>query len=379
MKEYSKQEYFKKEYSQSQKLYYWLHLASTHNVSLFLRFVAAFPNLEEAFELARAGNLSAFKKFNPAFVNKLSEYANVAYIDDKLAQLEKNEITLFFKEDDEYPSLLREIHLPPPVLYVKGKLESEPKLPIAVVGTRRNTGYGETMARHFSVELVKSGATIVSGMALGIDSFAAESALNINTVYPSTIAVLGSGVDVIYPSTNARLYHRIIENGAVMSEFMPGTKPFKENFPIRNRIISGLSRGILIIEAAARSGTSITANYALEQGRDVFVIPGRITDEASVGTNAMIQKGEAKPVFCVEDILSEYGLCIGEINTELDLDLNALTEHERSIVEQLRDGAKSADEICEILALPASIVNSNLTSLQFSGIIKQLPGRMFGL
>lgn len=372
-------EYSKKEYSQWQKLYYWLHLASAPSVSLFGRFIAAFPNIEEAFVLARAGELSAFKKFNPVFASKLAEYANESYIDDKLGWLEKNEISLIFKEDDEYPSLLREIHLPPPVIYVKGKLESEPRLPIAVIGTRRNTNYGETMARHFSTELVKSGCVIVSGMALGIDSFAAESALGIGADYPSTIAVLGCGVDVIYPSSNARLYYRIIESGVVISEFLPGTKPFKENFPIRNRIISGLSRGILIIEAAARSGTSITANYALEQGRDVFVIPGRITDEASAGTNAMIQKGEAKPVFCVEDILSEYGMCPKEINTELELDFGALTEHERSIMEQLSNGAKSADEICEILALPASIVNSSLTSLQFSGIIKQLPGRMFGL
>ena len=144
-------------------------------------------------------------------------------------------------------------------------------------------------------------------------------------------------------------------------------------------MISGLSRGVVIVEAAGRSGTTITANHALDQNRDVFAVPGRITDETSLGPNGMIQRGEAKPVFCVQDILLEYGMAVKTQKPAQAVDLTGLTEEQTRIVEQLRTGEKSADELCENLSLPAAEVNSALTSLRFSGIIKQLPGRVFGL
>lgn len=364
---------------QEDRLWLWLHMATGHNALLFEQVHATYPNLEEAFQLAKAGDKAAFAKWSAAFYTRLRDVTNDTLLDEKQAWLEKNGISLLPDCNQAYPALLKETSHPPPVLYLKGSMKAAPKLPIAIIGMRRNTQYGESVARHLAKELVHSGATVVSGMALGIDSHAAQGALSVEEAKLPTIAVLGCGVDVIYPTANARLYYEIIERGAVVSEFLPGTKPLREHFPIRNRVISGLSRGVVVVEAAARSGTTITANHALEQGRDVFAVPGRITDEASFGPNGMIQRGEAKPVFCAADILCEYGLSPAKHKPIAEVDTSSLAPVEASIVQELQRGEYSADELCENLSLPIALVNSCLTSLQFSGIIKQLPGRVFGL
>lgn len=368
-----------RELTREERLFLWLNGVIGPDAPLFGQVFARYPDVEELFSLARRRTISAFKQWGPTFANRLCDSANEEFIEERVRFLEKNDVDFIPIVSVRYPELLKEIHHPPMALYVKGRLEAAYPLTIGIVGMRRCTPYGEAVARHFGFELAENGVTVVSGMAAGIDSFAALGALRCANAKNPTIAVLGSGIDVIYPSSNARLYDEIAERGAVISEFLPGTKPFRGNFPVRNRVISGLSRGVVIVEAAGRSGTTITANHALDQNRDVFAVPGRIMDETSLGPNGMIQRGEAKPAFCVQDILFEYGMAAKSPKPAERPDLTGLTDVQARIVKQLETGEKSADELCENLSLPVAEVNSALTSLRFLGIIKQLPGRVFGL
>ncbi|MDL2258315.1 DNA-processing protein DprA [Eubacteriales bacterium OttesenSCG-928-K08] len=368
------------ELSRKDQLWLWLYYAAAGQILQLEKLTAKYPDVEELFAMAKARDKTALSGWDSGIAKRMAETANESFIDEKQEWLLKNHVSVLPIYSTEYPSLLREIHHPPQLLFVKGRLNPKPEIPIAIVGMRRPTAYGEGVARHFGKELTQKGASIISGMAAGIDTCAALGALEVEGALCPTVAVLGCGVDVIYPNSNVRLYNEIIERGAVVSEFLPGTRPYRENFPMRNRVMSGMSRGVLVVEAAERSGTSITVNYALDQGRDVFAIPGRITDGSSVGPNRLIQKGEAKPVFCAADILFEYG--VEELQPQVrvvEIDTSTLTQLEKKIVEELLLGEKSADELCEILSLPAAQVNSGLTSLQFSGIIKQLPGRFFSL
>ncbi|GIX46622.1 MAG: hypothetical protein KatS3mg131_0833 [Candidatus Tectimicrobiota bacterium] len=204
--------------------------------------------------------------------------------------------------DARYPRPLRWIPDPPPVLYVRGTLVPEDELAVAVVGTRKPSAYGRLQAQRLSAELVRCGLTVISGMARGIDSLAHASALEAGG---RTLAVLGSGINVVYPPENRRLYTAISEQGAVLSEFPLDTKPDRWNFPRRNRLISGLSLGVLVVEATTTSGSLHTARHALEQGREVFAVPGRVDSPSSRGTHGLIKHG-AKLVEDVEDILAEF-------------------------------------------------------------------------
>ena len=195
-------------------------------------------------------------------------------------------------------------------------------------------------------------------------------------------SVLGSGIDVIYPSCHRDLYEEIAERGAVITEFLPGTRPMRENFPIRNRIISGMARGLIVVEAGDRSGTSITAGYALDQGREVFAVPGRLTDLQSIGANRMIQRGEAKPIFCVADVLQEF-----EQIDDYDafqsgpkrIAWDTLSTDEQAVCNALKTDSRSFDDLAEMLSRPVGQLNSLLTGMQFSGIIKPLSGRLYAL
>ncbi|MBR0026684.1 MAG: DNA-processing protein DprA, partial [Clostridia bacterium] len=274
------------------------------------------------------------------------------------------------------PTLLANISDPPTVLFYRGNF-AEAELPLAIVGARRSTRYGMDTARGFAKELAEAGACIVSGLAAGVDAAAAEGALEAKENPLPTIAVLGGGVDMIYPAENANLYERIAERGAILSEFAPGLWPQKGFFPMRNRIISGLSLGVLVTEAGERSGASITVGTALDQGRDTFAVPGRITDRMSKGTNRMIRDGQAAPVLEAADILRWYGIESAE-KTEKRNALK-LSPLETKIMEALRHQEESFDELCEKLSVSAAELNSALTSLEFSEIIKQLPGRVYEL
>lgn len=215
--------------------------------------------------------------------------------------MSKNKIHFLTLKDKNYPPLLTQISNPPSILFFRGKIPSSQKA-IAVIGSRKATAYGKKIAQKFTHQLVKKGFVIVSGLAIGIDAIAHQTAINSNG---KTIAVLGTGVDIIYPQQNTRLYHQIIKkNGAVISEFPPQTKPKRKNFPQRNRIISGLCLGVLVIEAAEKSGTKITARFAADQGREVFAVPGPVNSPLSSGTADLIKQG-AKLVYSLKDILEE--------------------------------------------------------------------------
>lgn len=307
-------------------------------------------------------------------VNTLREHCSEAYIDGFISDMEKKGIHAVVRGCADYPKLIAEIADAPSVLYVKGRLKPSVKLPIAIIGSRNCSNYGREMAGFFGRRLAEHGCCIVSGLAMGCDAWAATGAVNVDrSDYPS-IAVLGCGVDVVYPYTSALLYERVLEKGAIISEFKPGTQPLRAHFPQRNRLISGSSLGVLVIEAAAQSGTSITVDFAHEQGRDVFAVPGRITDPMSAGTNELIKSGAAKAVFDVDDILYEYGIFLENAESPLKtFDLTRLTYGQRIIYKELQKGETSIDKLCDATGFSVSDVNTFLTEMELSGIIKQLP------
>lgn len=365
-----------RKFSTEERAYLWLNRHIGHNVRLFWAFCRENgPRPADVFEAARSGSLKPPRGRDTELAAKLCGSACEAYIDDYLSELEKSNIGAATLASEDYPALLANIPDPPTVLFYRGRL-MDPELPIAVVGARNSTRYGLDTARSFAGRLAERGACIISGMAAGADTAAAEGALGITENKFPTIAVLGGGVDVIYPRQNAGLYEKIIARGAAVSEFAPGLCPQKGFFPMRNRIISGLSLGVLVTEAGERSGASITVGAALEQGRDTFAVPGRITDRMSAGTNRMIRDGQAAPVLSAEDILSAYGI---ETARKEKTVLPELPPVEANILELLRRQAESFDELYEKLDVSVTELNSALTSLEFSEIIKQLPGRVYEL
>lgn len=278
--------------------------------------------------------------------------------------------------DEEYPSQLLEIHDPPLALYVRGRFESRDKHSIAVVGTRRPSNYGKQSAELVSRQLARAGHTVVSGLATGIDTIAHTAAL---AAGGRTLAVIGSGLDELYPPRNAALADEIVEHGAVISEFPMGRKPDRTTFPMRNRIVSGLSRGVLIVEAGRRSGALITANQALDQGRTVFAIPGRIDTEYAQGTNDLIKAG-AKLVSNVDDILSEYEFLVpGGLPQQDAAPTPALSDEEANIASLLEQGESGVDVLIRESGLPAARVNSLLLRMEMKKVVRVLPGRIVEL
>jgi DNA processing protein len=290
-------------------------------------------------------------------------------------KLEDYSIDVLTLVDQDYPQALRNISNPPPVLYVRGNFKKEDEISMAIVGSRKASYYGKKMAAKFSRSLVSLGFTVVSGMARGIDTIAHQSALAEDG---RTIAFLGSGIDVIYPKENRKLMKKIIKNGVVISEFPLGSKPLAVNFPQRNRLISGFSLGTVVVEATLKSGTFTTVKWALEQGKEVFAIPGDIRSKTSQGTNKLIQKG-AKLITDAEDIVAEFPFLKRKDLTvpppqEKKIDL---TTGEKRIIEFLPNEPTHIDDIIEGMELPSSKVLSILLSLEIKGLVQQLPGKRF--
>jgi DNA processing protein len=284
-------------------------------------------------------------------------------------QLQAQDILLLTWNDDNYPRLLKEIDQPPPVLYVRGELRPEDEWAVAVVGTRRITPYGRQVTEEIAGALARNGITIVSGLARGVDSVAHQAALNAGG---RTLAVLGTGVDLIYPPENRRLAEQVIAQGALISDYPPGTSPEGQNFPPRNRIISGLSLAVVIIEAGLGSGALITASFAAEQGREVFAVPGNILSPQSQGTNRLIQDG-ARPLLSPQDILEV-------------LNLTMLTEHRAARVALPADATEAQlyqvlgrepmhiDEIRSLTEMPIEKVSSTLALMELKGMVRQVGG-----
>lgn len=279
--------------------------------------------------------------------------------------------------DDEYPEYLRRIYDPPPLLFIRGALLPADKFSIAIVGTRKPTAYGKLLAERFAHELAEKGLTIISGLARGIDTIAHHSALKANG---RTIAIIGSSIDIIYPPENKKLVEKIEmnESGAVVSEFFMGTKPDPGNFPRRNRIISGMSLGTLLVETAEDGGAMITASTALDQNRELFCIPGNITEKYSAGTNKLIRDGHAKLVQNIDDILTELEPVLRPIlKTTAPKPEVQLTAFEQKIFDILSANPIHIDAIAEQTQFSTSDTLVNLLSLEFKGVIKQLPGKLF--
>ncbi|HLG31408.1 MAG TPA: DNA-processing protein DprA [Ignavibacteriaceae bacterium] len=279
--------------------------------------------------------------------------------------------------DDEYPALLKKIYDPPIILQLKGNLSASDEYSLAIVGTRMPTNYGKIQTERITGELASQNITIVSGMARGIDSIAHSSAIKNGG---RTIAVIGSGLDVIYPPENKKLYDKISEIGAIISEFRLGTKPDAPNFPRRNRIISGLSLGTIIVETGVEGGAMQTAAFALDQNREVFAVPGNIGVKQSEGTNLLIQKGEASLIKSAEDVLLALELKLKPVlGKNIPKQQLNLTLFEEKIINIIDSQPMQIDKIAELAKLSTSDCLVHLLSLEFKGLVKQLPGKMFAL
>lgn len=276
-------------------------------------------------------------------------------------------------DDEAYPPMLRVIDQAPYVLFYRGCLEAMHQLSIAMVGSRRASPYGRKIARELARDLAEEGVAIISGLARGIDSEAHQGALDSEGV---TVAVMGSGVDVVYPPENLRLYEKIQERGAVVSEFVPGSRPEAYHFPHRNRIISGLSRGVVVVEAKQKSGALITADFALEQGRDVFAVPGPVSSETSQGTNNLIKQG-AKLTSSVQDILEEYIAPLSGRRIEQQQELLMLDRYEEEILKYISYEATHMNDILTASSMNNGLVSTLLLKLELYGLIKCLPGNYY--
>lgn len=369
----------KRDYSERERYLLWLGFAMGPGAKRYARVLDAFGgDAKAAYEAAGKRNLPPECDLKDALLEKLYASANERYMNSCFKRLFALDASAAALESPEYPALLKEIYDPPPVLYYRGMLAAQPVLPIAVVGSRAPTEYGRRMAHTLSQTLAESGACVVSGLAYGVDCIAAVGALAASDNPCPTIAVLGCGVDVVYPSANRDVYEQIVARGAVVSEFVPGTEAYPSNFPMRNRIISGLSRGVVVVEAAAKSGTLITVDCALEQGRDVFAVPGRATDAKSEGTNALLREGHAKFTLSVEDILEEYG-GVHMVKSRTAPEPQNLPPEQALIRKLLLSEERSFDELCELTGLSVPLLNSALTEMEFSEIIKQSPGRVYSI
>ncbi|WP_051280094.1 DNA-processing protein DprA [Anaerovorax odorimutans] len=273
--------------------------------------------------------------------------------------------------EEDYPNLLKYINEPPKELYYRGNIKLANKASIAIVGARKASDYGKWAAYNLAVKLAEYDIVTVSGMAYGIDTFAHKGALENEG---KTIAVLGCGVDICYPVSNQNLMERISKNGLILSEFEPGAKPLPYRFPLRNRIISGISIGTIVAEAGLNSGSLITAEYAAEQGRNIYAVPGNINNMNSIGSNKLIKDG-ATPIIVIDDIIDE--LCIERKSID-EKDKLLLGEDEKLFYEiLLQNGEVTSDFLCRTTGKSVSEVNSIITILEIKGIIQTALGKIF--
>ncbi len=332
----------------------------------FNRLLKYFSNLETAWlapisELLRAG-------LEQKVVEEIISRRREIDPDRELKKVEKLGIKVITILAENYPPLLKEIYAPPPLLYCLGELDLNNDFPLAVVGRRKISNYGQQITSQLVSELVNCGLTIISGLALGVDAAAHQATIKSGG---KTIAVLGSGLDLIYPRANYHLAQNIIEaGGGIISEFPLGMPAFKSNFPQRNRIISGLSLGVLITEAGEKSGALITAKYALEQNREVFAVPGNIYTEGSGGTNKLIKMG-AQLVTGAADILETLNLAQVK-NFKAAKAILPETETEKLLLKLLADQELHIDKLVKLSRLDISVVNSTLAIMEMKGMIKNL-------
>ncbi|PSQ74995.1 MAG: DNA-protecting protein DprA [Bacteroidetes bacterium QH_6_63_17] len=332
---------------------------------LLRALLAAFDTPSAVFRASRSA-LTRVDRVGDQIAEAILTFDDQAAVDREMERAEELGATLISPWDERFPDRLREIYDPPPYLWMRGTLPEVDRPMVTVVGTRRCTDYGRAQAHHFGAELVRRGFTVVSGLAYGIDAAAHKGALDAGG---RTIAVLGSGVGRIYPQKHTALAERITENGAVLSEYGLDAEPKSHHFPERNRILSGLSLGTLVVESYSEGGALITARLALEQNREVFAVPGGVTKDSSRGTNRLIQRGHAKLVMEVEDLLEE-------------LPDVTVTDPEEVDAETVSAGAGpdpedlSGDEEVLYSALSDTPIHVDV-ELEFKGFVRQLAGKQF--
>ena len=360
-----------------EEIFYWLALSLIPGVgsTLIKRLMDQFDNPEAVFK-APMKELQKIEGLSEKVALEIRKGPLEKKVEKELSLLKEVGGTILTLKDDAYPKRLKDIYDPPAVLYVRGELRKEDDLAVSIVGSRKTSPYGRGITERVSQELARHGVTIVSGMARGIDSLAHWGAISAGG---RTIAVLGCGVDVIYPSENRNLFKKIIDHGAVLSEFRMGSPPEAGHFPRRNRIISGLSLGVVVVEASAKSGSLLTAGYALEQGREVFAVPGNVGFNGSRGTNRLIKEG-AKMVESCEDILEEI---LPQWKREEEVAQKAkdpdqdLPEEERILYRLLEEAPLHIDAIIQESGFEPGKVSSLLLNLELKGLISQWPGKCF--
>lgn len=279
--------------------------------------------------------------------------------------------TILVPDDDRFPALLREIPDAPTLLFAKGRLELLRQPTVAIVGSRTHTRYGAEACRHFASGLARAGLVVASGMARGLDAAAHQACLDAGG---GTVGVLGNGLGVVYPAANKALYERVATDGCLLTEFPPGERPSAGSFPRRNRLISGLAHCTLVVEAGDKSGTLITVDCALAQGREVLAVPGPITSPLSTGCNRLIQLG-AKPALGLRDVLEEYGIAeqlVPSVAVPRDL-----TAAERRVLDILALGVDHVDDVAQRLEINVGDALAVLTGLEIRGLVNQEPGKVF--
>jgi len=357
--------------------FHWLALNLIPGIgaTLFKRLLHRFESPETVFK-APTAELLKVEGLNEKVIEAIQKGPSNENVEKELFLIEAAGGRLITLRDEAYPIRLKEIYDPPPVLYIKGELKEEDELSISIVGSRKTSPYGRWITEKISQDLARQGVTVVSGMARGIDSVAHWGAISAKG---RTLAVLGCGIDVIYPPENRNLFGKIAEQGAVLSEFRMGSLPEGGHFPKRNRIISGLARGVIVVQANMKSGSLITARYALDQGRDVYAVPGNVGAEMSRGSNWLIKQG-AKLVESSEDILEEilpyWKKEVNEIPRVCGPSPTLLPE-ERSLFDLLGEEPLHIDEIIRKSGFDAGRVSSLLLDLEIKGLISQWPGKCF--
>ncbi len=326
---------------------------------------------------AKGSELRAVEGIGREVVEQITNWETLVDLPAELRRIREFGASVITAASPEYPRQLREIHAPPIVLYVWGELTERDQHAIAVIGSRRTTHYGSESAKKLAYQLAYAGLTVISGLARGIDTAAHQGAL---AAKGRTIAVIGSGLSKLYPPENAALAEKIRNgNGAIVSEFSMEIEPDRQTFPMRNRIISGWSHGILVVEAGANSGALITASQAIEQGRSVYAVPGHINAPSAHGSNRLIQQG-AKLVMDASDILDDLQVLLPETKPSPEAaarPLPPLSDDERAVLEAIEATETAIDDISARSQLPSATVSATLLRLELKHLVKQLPGKHF--
>ncbi len=369
-----------KEYSEQERLWIWLSLAFEGHPGSAHNLVAYMGSVEALYDAVRNKKLpKQIEEKYSTTVKKLTLCSSPDYISEFIGINASKGVYAVAIASPSYPESLKNIYEPPIVLYCRGKrLDEGIKLPFGIIGARSCTRYGEEISREFGKTLAANGMTIVSGLAQGCDAHASAGALEAETDRIPTVVILGQGINRRKTDGTRAIQEEIERRGIVISELLPDSSATRFSFPMRNRLISGLSEGLLIVEAGEKSGTMITANAAMEQGKSLFVIPGRITDRMSRGTNRLIKESAAQPVFSAYDILDFYSIKRRQIKSDTP-EIRFTDKTMREVYNTLAEGELCIDELCQITGIPYQNLNLALTELEISGLIKQLPGRVYSV